>query len=306
MHRRTKREVNVAYMFAQPFYGMIPLDRGTVSSRAPDRLQVEAEISEVVSAARDAVVDWRNSVSIPNGSNHRFVRIVVRPGTKHGIIEVLEQGVDVLHLCCHGLEHGVVLEGKDNASGEAYFLDIDSLIDAMGSSGANPPHVAFLGSCHGMELACRLCEAGIPFIIASTREVPDSLFRKLTRTFYRALFRQESEEIDVPSVFASVLAAVGDGIEGYVKLVHWDSQDVQDRLSAGYEASAGAGIERSATAAANPDPDSDTLSARARAGARARARALCAMRSLRLRQGTPRVDVRSTLDSAPWFLPVPA
>lgn len=91
----------------------------------------------------------------------------------------------ILHFCGHGQRSGLVFE---QTSGKSTVLTLDIISKQFGDllrQGSSPPSLAYLGACQSLDSGKIVCEAGVPYVVVSTRDVPDKMFSHFTFSFYR-------------------------------------------------------------------------------------------------------------------------
>ena len=153
---------DIAFCFAQPYYGSYTLVDTSVMSTIVDRLATEAEIDWVTSAADTAVKRWHNE-----SRQDRQARIRVLPATEASINKMIRcSGARILHLSGHGFESGFVAEHGVRGSPNLSIIDHSSIRKSL-CEATSKPTLVFLACCSSNQLAFHVCAAGVPFVVAT-------------------------------------------------------------------------------------------------------------------------------------------
>jgi len=112
--------------------------------------------------------------------------VLARPATDASLRDICGR-CDILHLSCHGDKESLWIEVDRGQRGSAHLIQVDEVCSIVARARIKPA-LAFVGACSSFNIAHRMCAAGIPFVVCSTRPVFDTVFKDFTYQFYQRLF----------------------------------------------------------------------------------------------------------------------
>lgn len=135
-----------------------------------------------------AEVEAIRDVALADAHTKTLIDVTDRTGINYGLLwddlnRVTAPAITMLHYIGHSSEKGFLLE---NSTSQQSFLSPEAIAKLINKE-TSQLRLVFLNSCYSQEIAEKLRDAGVPYVIGTVYTVPDSQAVEVAKQFYTLL-----------------------------------------------------------------------------------------------------------------------